>query len=217
MTGSPQTVQSAVVGSLIVYINALLLGTGLMSLEMLGSRYLGPYFGSSIHIWAALISTVLAALSAGYFLGGYIADKFPSLLVLGGIVLLASGYIALIPFFLDEACILVIRMISGTALGSLAASFAILFLPLMGIAIFTPFGVRLLVRGHGSDRPGTATGIMYGISTLGNIFGILFTTFYLMPRYGSRVITYQISLVILISALSFWIYHWANRRKFRSS
>ncbi len=217
MTGSPQAVHSADVGSLIVYINALILGTGLMSLEMLGSRYLGPYFGSSIHIWAALISTVLAALSAGYFLGGFLADKFPSLVVLGGIVILASCYIALIPFFLDSACILVIQLIPDTALGSLAASFAILFLPLMGIAIFTPFGVRLLVRGQGSDRPGTSTGIMYGISTLGNIFGILFTTFYLMPRFGSRVITYLISLLILISSLSFWIYHWVNRKKSYSS
>ncbi len=217
MTGSPQAVHSADVGSLIVYINALILGTGLMSLEMLGSRYLGPYFGSSIHIWAALISTVLAALSAGYFIGGFLADKFPSLVVLGGIVILASCYIALIPFFLDSACILVIQLIPDTALGSLAASFAILFLPLMGIAIFTPFGVRLLVRGQGSDRPGTSTGIMYGISTLGNIFGILFTTFYLMPRFGSRVITYLISLLILISSLSFWIYHWVNRKKSYSS
>ena len=37
---------------------------------MLGSRYLNPYFGSGIYTWAALISTVLIALTAGYFLGG---------------------------------------------------------------------------------------------------------------------------------------------------
>ena len=44
-------------------------GEIVMSFEMLGSRYLNPYFGSSIYTWAALISTVLAALTAGYFLG----------------------------------------------------------------------------------------------------------------------------------------------------
>ena len=30
-----------------------------MSFEMLGSRYLNPYFGSGIYTWASLISTVL--------------------------------------------------------------------------------------------------------------------------------------------------------------
>jgi MFS family permease len=42
---------------------------------MLGSRYLNPYFGSGIYTWAALISTVLAALTLGYFLGGWLADR----------------------------------------------------------------------------------------------------------------------------------------------
>ena len=42
---------------------------------MLGSRYLNPYFGSGIYTWASLISTVLAALTVGYFLGGWLADR----------------------------------------------------------------------------------------------------------------------------------------------
>jgi hypothetical protein len=50
-----------------------------MSFEMLGSRYLNPYFGSGIYTWAALISTVLIALTAGYFLGGALADRTASL------------------------------------------------------------------------------------------------------------------------------------------
>jgi hypothetical protein len=54
-----------------------------MSFEMLGSRYLNPYFGSSIYTWAALISTVLGALTTGYFLGGFIADRTVSAAVLG--------------------------------------------------------------------------------------------------------------------------------------
>jgi hypothetical protein len=50
-----------------------------------GSRYLNPYFGSGIYTWAALISTVLTALTAGYFLGGFIADRTVSAAVLGTI------------------------------------------------------------------------------------------------------------------------------------
>ena len=55
---------------------------------MLGSRYLNPYFGSGIYTWASLISTVLAALCAGYFVGGIAADRYPSAAVLGATVVI---------------------------------------------------------------------------------------------------------------------------------
>ena len=38
-------------------------GAVLMALEIVGSRVLAPYFGSSIFVWGSLISVVMAALS----------------------------------------------------------------------------------------------------------------------------------------------------------
>src|SRR5580693_2680055 len=67
----------------IIYIAAFATGAIVMSFEMLGSRYLNPYFGSGIYTWASLISTVLAALTLGYFGGGVIADRRPRPAVLG--------------------------------------------------------------------------------------------------------------------------------------
>lgn len=61
---------SAHLFTFIIYFDAFTIGAIVMSFEMLGSRYLNPFFGSSIYTWAALISTVLAALTAGYFVGG---------------------------------------------------------------------------------------------------------------------------------------------------
>ena len=49
----------------VIYAAAFVTGAVVMSFEMLGSRYLNPYFGSGIYTWAALISTVLIALTAG--------------------------------------------------------------------------------------------------------------------------------------------------------
>ena len=48
----------------VIYIVAFVTGAIVMSFEMLGSRYLNPYFGSGIYTWASLISTVLMALTA---------------------------------------------------------------------------------------------------------------------------------------------------------
>jgi hypothetical protein len=85
----------------VIYIVAFITGAIVMSFEMLGSRYLNPYFGSGIYTWAALISTVLAALTAGYFLGGFIADRTVSAAVLGAIVALASLYLLVLPTFAE--------------------------------------------------------------------------------------------------------------------
>ena len=53
------------------------IGFALMGFEMLGSRYLNPYFGGGITTWACLISVVLFAMMVGYFAGGYAVDAYP--------------------------------------------------------------------------------------------------------------------------------------------
>jgi len=45
-----------------------------MSLEMVAFRLYAPYFGYSIYVWGTMICVVMAALVAGYFLGGRLAD-----------------------------------------------------------------------------------------------------------------------------------------------
>ena len=90
---------SALLFTAIIYVAAFTTGAIVMSFEMLGSRYLNPYFGSGIYTWAALISTVLAALTAGYFLGGFIGDRTVSATVLGAVISSASIYLLALPSF----------------------------------------------------------------------------------------------------------------------
>src|ERR1700680_3643714 len=82
-----------------LYAGAFVTGAIVMSFEMLGSRYLNPYFGSGIYTWASLISTVLAGVTVGYFAGGRIADRHPSARVLGAAVLIGSAFILALPSF----------------------------------------------------------------------------------------------------------------------
>src|SRR6266851_2552261 len=83
----------------ILYAGAFVTGGIVMSFEMLGSRYLNPYFGGGIYTWASLISTVLAALCVGYFIGGWLADRTPSLAVLAVTVIIGSAYLIFLPSF----------------------------------------------------------------------------------------------------------------------
>src|SRR5262245_27398638 len=52
-------------------------GASVMVVEILGSRILAPNFGTTLHVWSALITVTLAALAVGYAVGGRVADRYP--------------------------------------------------------------------------------------------------------------------------------------------
>src|SRR5262249_29468384 len=176
---------------LLVYANAFITGAVVMGFEMLGSRYLNPFFGSGIYTWAALISTVLAALTAGYFFGGWMADRKPTPAGLGWLIVGGSASLALIPLFADGMLDLLSSTLGGLAdqreferWGSIIGAMLLLFVPLALLGVYSPYAIRLTLRA--TTRSGTVAGRIYGISTLGSIFGTLFVTFYLIPTMGSR-------------------------------
>src|SRR5207302_7723622 len=51
------------------------LGMLSMGLQLVASRVLAPFFGSSIFVWASLITTFLAAFSTGSFVGAAVSAK----------------------------------------------------------------------------------------------------------------------------------------------
>jgi spermidine synthase len=183
----------------LIYLAAFVTGAIIMSFEMLGSRYLNPYFGSGIYTWASLISTVLAALCVGYLIGGVAADRYPSAAVLGATVLTGSAYILVLPLFSEALMEFVLGAVDDVKAGSLAAAFAILFFPVTFLGMYSPFGIRLLLRSAQSS--GRVSGTVYGISTLGSIIGTLGTTFYLIPLMGTRAITLTLGVAGILSGL----------------
>jgi spermidine synthase len=182
-----------------IYVVAFVTGAIIMSFEMLGSRYLNPYFGSGIYTWASLISTVLAALCMGYFIGGIAADRFPSARVLGATVLIGSAYILVLPAFSQPLMEFVLGATDDVKAGSLAAAFAILFFPVTFLGMYSPFGIRLLLRSAQSS--GRVSGAVYGVSTAGSIVGTLGTTFFLIPAIGTRAITLVLGAAGILSGL----------------
>src|ERR1043165_1177134 len=189
----------------IIYLAAFVTGASVMSFEMLGSRYLNPYFGSVIYTWASLISTVLAALCLGYFVGGLAADRYPSPPALGSTVLIGSAYILLLPAFSQQLLESVLATTDDVRSGSLAAAFAILFFPVTFLGMYSPFGIRLLLQS--AQRSGRVSGTVYGISTLGSIVGTLGTTFILIPAIGTRAITFTLGIAGVLSGLLLMALH----------
>jgi spermidine synthase len=171
-----------------------------MSFEMLGSRYLNPYFGSGIYTWASLISTVLIALTAGYFLGGALADRTASPAVLALTVIVGSAYLLVLPSFAPAVLEFVLAGIDDIRAGSLISSLALMFFPVAFLGMYSPFAIRLLLRS--AQRSGRVSGAVYGVSTAGSIVGTLGTTFFLIPTIGSRAITLILGALGVIAGLA---------------
>src|SRR5215831_3994057 len=64
-------------------------GVSSLSLEMCAPRLLGPYFGTSLFVCANIIGFFLLYLALGYFIGGRIADRYPSYRLLAAIATVA--------------------------------------------------------------------------------------------------------------------------------
>lgn len=193
----------------VLLANAFFVGSVLMGFEMLGSRYLFPYFGGGIGTWAGLISTVLAALTIGYFAGGALVDRFPSPRLIAVASAVAAAYLALVPPSADPVMVAILDTLGYGPVGILTASACLLLVPLAFLGTFSPIAVRLLLRS--TFETGRTAGLVYGVSTLGNIFGTLFTTFVLIPAIGSRAITDLYAAVLALSALSMLLVPRARR------
>ncbi len=180
-----------------IYAVAFVTGAIVMSFEMLGSRYLNPYFGSGIYTWAALISTVLIALMAGYFLGGTLADRTASPAVLALTVIIGSLYLLALPAFAQAMLEFVLAGVDDIRAGSLISALALMFFPVTFLGMYSPFAIRLLLRS--AQRSGRVSGAVYGVSTAGAIVGTLGTTFFLIPTIGSRAITLTLGALGLVA------------------
>jgi sugar lactone lactonase YvrE len=173
-------------------------GFALMGFEMLGSRYLNPYFGGGITTWACLISVVLFAMMVGYFAGGYAVDAHPGIELLALCVVLAAACMLIVPHAADPVLQLIIQNLGDGFLGVLIASLALSLVPVAFLSACSPFVVRLLLVDLESG--GKTAGVVYSVSTLGNVTGTLATTFYLIPNFGTRAITTAFGVMLAVVA-----------------
>ena len=82
---------------IIVFIS----GAVVMITEIVGSRILAPYIGTTIFVWTSLIGIILGCLSLGYWYGGRLADRKPNYKTFSGILFGAGFFIAFIVLIKD--------------------------------------------------------------------------------------------------------------------
>jgi spermidine synthase len=182
---------------------AAVVGAASLGAEIAAARLLAPWFGASTIVWANTIATVLVALSAGYWLGGRLADRDPTLAGLCRVVLGAAALLALVPFvagpFLRVSVDALDRVEAGAFAGSLLAVLLLVAAPVLLLGTVAPYAVRLSVRTV--DEAGRVAGRLYAISTMGSLAGVFLSALLLIPLVGTRRTFLSFALALAVVAV----------------
>ena len=174
-----------------------------MVVEVLGARVIGPYFGVSLYVWTALITVTLLSLSAGYALGGYLADRHPNAHWLYGLIVASGVLVMLVPGLKPWAIQVSVPLgLRGGALTSAVLLFAPALL-LMGCV--SPFVVRIAAREWASL--GRTVGVLYALSTIGSMLGTALAGYFIIGYVGvTRAFHLCGALLVLLGLVYFVVF-----------
>ncbi len=175
-------------------------GASVMILELVGSRVLAPYAGTSIYVWTILIGVILGSLSFGYWYGGKLADRSPNYKTFSRIIFVAGLFIGLVAFIKTSILVTLIQNTSldiriGAAIGVIVLFVA----PSALLGMVSPYAVRLKMKTVA--KSGSTVGNLYAISTIGSIIGTFVAGFILISFLGNTVILLSLAVFLILTSI----------------
>lgn len=168
-----------------------------MILELVASRVLSPYFGSSNTVWTSVIGIILLSSSIGNYLGGKIADKNNSEKNIRVILAISGVLVCILPLIQKTILTLISNTIIDLKIGAIIATIILFFLPSMFIGFLSPIIIKLKLENL--EQAGKVSGGIYAISTFGGIVGTFLGGFYLLPTFGSTITLLILSIILFAS------------------
>ncbi len=174
-----------------------LTGAAVLVVEVVATRILAPYFGNTIFSFSSILGVILAALSCGYYWGGWLADRkasytrFFMLIFFGGLSVFILKIIMhwFLPSYGYE-----LSMISGPLITSLL----LFFIPGLLLGTLSPFAIQLLHLQEGHNAVGKTSGKIFFWSTVGSITGSIGSGFLLIPHFGVKQIILGVAFFLMI-------------------
>ena len=179
-------------------------GMASLGVEFGASRLLAPYFGTSLYVWGVLIGLILIYLSAGYVIGGRLADRRPRAEVLYQITAWAGLWIGIIPL-VSYPILLASQqgfkeLSVGLVAGTLLAVVLLFAVPVILLGCVSPFAIRLLLKDV--ETGGNTAGRVYALSTTGSILGTFLPVFWFIPSYGTRPTIEGFGLALVVMSVA---------------
>lgn len=174
-------------------------GATIMIYELVGTRVLGPYYGTSIYVWTNLIGIFLGSLSIGYYLGGKLADRRHSPNQLSQLLLVA-GLLIIVTLWIKEPLLKIFSTnIPSPGLGSALAAI-LLFMPSsLILGMVSPLAGKLKI--HALGTVGVSLGTLYAVSTTGSIVGTYLAGYWLIPFLGTNKLLLILAGILVLLSL----------------
>ena len=175
-----------------LFLTVFVTGAAVLMLELLGTRLISPFYGSSIYVWSSLISVTLVFLALGYFVGGKLTDRRPRLTMLYLFILLAGLSVVLLS--LVDSHVLAATDSLGPRWGALCSAFILFSLPMFFLGTITPYAIKVMAKDL--KDIGVTSGNLYGVSTVGSFAGAISTGFILIPNFAISTVLNLIALLL---------------------
>ena len=199
----------------LLYVIAFLSGFVLMGYEIFGSRVLTPHFGSSIHVWGALLAVFMAGLSLGYACGGRFADKHSGYLPLAILLLIPAFILFVFPVYGKAFCLLAAKIEYDERVAALVASSMLFFIPTAFIGAISPYLIKM--KTSSMENVGSGSGSIFAIGTIGSIAGTIFSAFYLVRHMESSKAIIMLGGILMINAIICLILHRIQKSRLLTS
>lgn len=186
-----------------LFLTVFIAGMSTLAVEFTTSRMMQTVYGTSNIVWANVIGLVLLFLTVGYFLGGWMADRWPSISVFYTLVTFAGFssvfFLLLTSVLLRDASSAMAALEVGAIAGSLLGVFFTLAVPITLLGCISPFAIRLAVRDV--QEAGRISGRIYALSTWGSLLGTYLPVLLVIPLAGSRIAAVIFGGILLLTGL----------------
>lgn len=180
-----------------ILLTVFITGAAVLVIEVAAVRILSPYFGNTLYSFSSVLSTVLGALSLGYYYGGRWADKNPSEKNFYRIILY-SGVSVLVLHILSILVLPLLGFAFSLIWGPLISAFILFFVPSFLLGTLSPYAIRLQSEGKDPHTIGRISGEVFFWSTIGSIGGSLISGFFLIPQFGTDTIILSLALFLVV-------------------
>jgi predicted membrane-bound spermidine synthase len=177
-----------------LYSLSFIEGGAVMATELIGAKFLAPYFGTSLYVWTCVMALTLGGLACGYFLGGRLSQRENQENILLRAVLTAAIYMCCLPFF--SSFFLYLASVASLIPSVLLSSAIVLFPPVFLMGMVSPLLIKSLT--NSKEESGKKAGEVYAISTVGGILFCFLTGFYLIPQWGLNYSLFITSALLAI-------------------
>ncbi len=175
-----------------------------MVIELIAARIMAPYIGVSLYTWTSIIGVILAGIALGNYLGGRLADRRPSPVILSAIFFAGSLLtIAILPatkLFTSIAWFSTLPIMWNFTLKTAT----IFFLPAIVLSMVSPMVIKLTLADLG--QTGGVVGTIYACSTAGSILGTFMTGFFFILWFGTRMTVWLVAAMLIVVGIIAWFF-----------